>query len=505
MARGLSVGRTRPFLLLLLGIVLVLSGVLLSSLQGWNFLARLLWLGGAVAGLLFLIRTSGEMRFLLLHLRSFSEPGLTVTLLLAGILLLAGSLAFRTSTIRWDLTRQKAYSLSPVTREVVRSLDRDVEIIAFVPEGSSEWKESWELLRIFAAGSRRLSTRRIDPESQPSLARRYEVEQTGLFLLLSGDRQERVTDLSERALTAGLIRLATGKGRQILFSRGHGEAPLRDGRPSGLSKLRRFLGEDGYYVGNLHLAMADSFPEPPGTVVLAGPASPLLPGEIRNLFDYLDRGGRVALFAEPGVTTGLEQGLLMRGVRILDDSLGTDADWTRDLGLESGQVLVEPTRDHPSVSHLGFRGLLDGARGVEPGFGGGTLAESAPLLEVSGSRGDSRACAAVAAAWQIPVDTLSLADLKERPWARVVVAGDADVLTNRLLEQEGNRPIVLSLLHWLAQEDLLLRTEGARTPELLIMSVSTIRLFWVLMLLVLPLAVLVVGVSLWLHRRGTES
>lgn len=505
---------SRPFIYLLLSLVFILLGVLRSTLEGGpDFLARFLWVVGAAAFLLFLIRVAGEIRFLMLHLRSFSEPGLTVTLLLAGLLLLLGSIALSRTVIQWDLTQRKAYTLSPNSSEVVKEIRRDVEIIAVFREGSADSKNAEDLMSLYRSESPHIRTRLLDPEQDPQEARSLGVTHRGFFLLRSEGREERVSDNTERALTAGLIRLITGKGREMLFSEGHSERDLRGTTAPGLSKLTRFLAEDGYSVGTLNLIYPDSFPDPPGMVILAGPRTPLLPGEARNLMDFLDRGGRVGLFLDPGVEIGLEQSLLVRGVRVRADTIKAAGPGGRSLGLEPTQLLVIPTREHPSVTYLRSRGLLDGARVVEATMPARTTAESATLLqagpedEVNGERSKSGEpySVAVAASWQIPVGRESLEEIRQRPWARLIVTGDSDLFTNAYLDRQGNRQIVLSFFHWLAEEDLLLRAEGARPPELLVLNESSARTLWLIMIVLLPLAFLLGGMFVWIRARSGES
>ncbi|MBD3335903.1 MAG: DUF4350 domain-containing protein [Candidatus Eisenbacteria bacterium] len=497
----------RPFALLLTATLLVLLGVLWTSLRGdAGFLGRLLWISGAAVFLLFLVRTAGEIRFLILHLRSFSEPGLTVTLLLLAALLVLGAVALQRSGLRWDLTRGRVHSLSPGSQEVVDAIDRDAEIIAFLRDETLDWNEAGELLETFAAASRRLSARRVDPEKDPETARRYGVTEMGVILIRGLEREERVNELSERAVAAGLLRLATGRGKVIRFSRGHEERALRSRERDGLSKLVRFLQEDGYQVDTIDLLRREQYPEPPGQIILAGPRHDLLPAEIGALFDYLDQGGRVAIFVDPGVETELGQSLRLRGVRLGEGRLAPADAQVLGLRLGEEEVLAEPSPDHPASAGLRTRALLRGARPVAPATAGGVLGESTVLLTTfAGSSPDAAQPVAVAAAWQIPVEGEDYRALRTRPWARLIVMGDSDILTNGRLELQGNRQVVLSFVHWLAQEDLLLRTEAVEAPAPALFADAALRTLWLVAMVLLPLVLLLLSLFMWLRRRGQSG
>jgi ABC-type uncharacterized transport system involved in gliding motility auxiliary subunit len=136
-----------------------------------------------------------------------------------------------------------------------------------------------------------------------------------------------------------------------------------------------------------------------------------------------------------------------------------------------------------------------------------TLLHAGPEAEVKGERSKSGEpySAAVAASWQIPVPAESLDQIRQRPWARLIVMGDSDVLTNGYLEVQGNRSMVLSFIHWLARDDLLLRAEGARPHELLVLSQSSGRTLWLIVIVLVPLVLLLLGMFVWIRSRATEG
>jgi ABC-type uncharacterized transport system involved in gliding motility auxiliary subunit len=87
--------------------------------------------------------------------------------------------------------------------------------------------------------------------------------------------------------------------------------------------------------------------------------------------------------------------------------------------------------------------------------------------------------------------------------ARLVVAGDADFLSDRNFDLVGNREFALNLIRWLTGQELLIRREGERRVAKEAMSVSSaqMRLVWALGA-GLPLAIFLTGWTVWFARRS---
>jgi hypothetical protein len=85
---------------------------------------------------------------------------------------------------------------------------------------------------------------------------------------------------------------------------------------------------------------------------------------------------------------------------------------------------------------------------------------------------------------------------------RAVVMGDADFFSNGYLQLLGNRDFFLSAVSWLAERDdrLVIRTrtrEGSRLD----LTEAQVGLLKFLAIDVVPLLLLLVGLSVWLARR----
>jgi ABC-type uncharacterized transport system involved in gliding motility auxiliary subunit len=87
--------------------------------------------------------------------------------------------------------------------------------------------------------------------------------------------------------------------------------------------------------------------------------------------------------------------------------------------------------------------------------------------------------------------------------ARVAVIGDSDFVKNRYFGVSGNGNFFLNVANWLAEEsDLIAIQPKTQTPRTLQLTPSQGRLVLLVSLVILPLAVLLIGVSVWVRRRS---
>ena len=87
--------------------------------------------------------------------------------------------------------------------------------------------------------------------------------------------------------------------------------------------------------------------------------------------------------------------------------------------------------------------------------------------------------------------------------ARIAVIGDSDFIKNRYYGLSGNGNFFLNVANWLTEEaDLIAIQPKTRTPRTIQLTPSQGRLIFLASIVLLPLAVLVVGVSVWARRRS---
>ena len=112
-------------------------------------------------------------------------------------------------------------------------------------------------------------------------------------------------------------------------------------------------------------------------------------------------------------------------------------------------------------------------------------------------------CAFIEDARRESVDViLDVAEAK-RDDARLVVIGDADVVSNRYLNLMANREFCISVAHWLTDQETYLKL--APPPVSFVppkVGLRTMRSFFYMVTFGLPAIFVLAGFFVWLRRRG---
>ena len=262
-----------------------------------------------------------------------------------GVLVVGNVLAFKYGGRALDFTADRVFSLSSLSANQIKSLDRPVKFTLVIGQGrlmGAQWDSIRQVIELFRRENPgKVKAAALNPFADPTRfaeAQRDAPElavatQGGGVLIEYGDGKgadrafiraaemfrdepspgagQVVTSGAEDALTSALIRLREGKKSQISFITGHGEPSIHDDDPmkNGLGLLRARLMSLGarIVVNNLLRDGID-----PGTelAILAGPRQPFQPEELRRLKKYLDAGGHLLILtgfpgAEPS-KTGLD-------------------------------------------------------------------------------------------------------------------------------------------------------------------------------------------------------
>ena len=458
---------------------------------------------------------------------------------------------------RWDLTAGGQYSLSDQTRQVLDTLAAPVRILVFARE--PDFPRFQDRLEGYAYRSSRVTIDYIDADRQPMLARQYDVQTYGTIVFEYEDRVERVDSDAEQDLTNALIKVVEGAQQTVYFLEGHGEKTHADSNRDGYSTVSAALELDNFEVDSLVLAQQGAIPDDATVVVAAGPQTDLLPGEIDALGAYLDRGGKLLLLLDPPVTGDepAPEGLLGL-VRAWGIEVGTDvvvdASGVGQLfGADASVPVAANYPFHPITERFNLLTAYPLARSVSAAAGrpDGRIAQSfietgpqswqeadidslvtgqVELDEESGDRpGPVAIGMAVSAPAPAPADAPdgageageeddaaqgSPADAPDGesdpeggddpapPETRLAVIGDSDFASNAVVGIQGNRDMFLNTVNWLAQQENLISIR-AREPEdrrLTLTASAQRRIFW-LSVLLLPAAILGVGVYTWMSRR----
>ena len=467
----------------------------------------------------------------------------------AGILLILALLAFVNYFgfkyyKRFDWTGSHIYSLSPKTRQVLRQLRRDVDVVMLMqPEQQNLYEPTRELLQRYAAASPRIHLRVVDPEKNAALAeqlaRRYNVTTAGVVFASGNDR--RVVDGSELAdfdfsgmqfgqqpemtgykgeqlFTSALLQLAEGRKPKILFTTGHGEHSLDDRGPHGLSSAREIVGRDNFEIEEWASLGKAAVPDKTDLVVIAGPTGSFVQPELNALAAYVRAGGRLLILLDPTlsgstlVDTGLEGWLAGYGVKVGRDIVVDPANPLPFFGSET--LFVKDYGDHPIIKAM-RSGNLPVLVSLARSVGKGEPPPGVQVTELLRTSSQGWGETDLAHLDQVakddkdvpgPVSLGAAVEIKgggpggPRP-ARLVVYGDSDFAVNQLLRANvTNSMLLANSLNWLVERESLLGIPPRKT-ERVRLSLTSGQLLTVYLLSLLALPGLAVATGIVVYRR----
>jgi len=462
----------------------------------------------------------------------------TSVLVLLAILVGVNWIANRQNK-RWDLTEANQFSLSEQTVQILEGLTGPVTMRVFYAGSSVEYQDR---LSEYAYHSGQVDVQYINAESEPLQAQAAGITSVPTILIDYAGRTERATSADEQTITNALKRVIDGQAKKIYFTQGHGEADPNSGEATGYSAVVSALGNDNFEVTTVTIAQQGAIPDDATIVVVAGPDTDFLPGEIDALRAYLRRGGKLLLMLDPpardagGDVTSLialarEWGIDV-GSNVLIDASGLGQLLGTDASVPVAMPLSHPiTQDFRVMTAFPFARSVTAVEGGVDGRMAQAVLETSPQAwaesdiaglyatgrpEQNEDAGDtigpvSLAAAVSAAAEQPPApaasdDTEEPADEPAdapTPETRIVVVGDSDFAANRAVGLQGNRDLFLNMANWLAQqEDLIAVRPADPASRPIAMTASQGRwVFW-FTLAVVPILLFGYAIRLYLRRRG---
>ncbi len=364
--------------------------------------------------------------------------------------------------------------------------------------------------------------------------RQWEVSRDDLvshsFESEGGEDTIRLNVEAEQAVTGAIVQVTSGRSTTVCFTTGHGELSIGDGA-EGLSELAAELRRNNLEQETIQTRGIDRVPESCNAVAVVGPELTFADAELQLLRDYVRGGGNLLLALDPIPDadqrriepTGLEDMLRDFGVRV-----------DRDIVVEPDPAFLPPGPGHPVALYMvgdfgehavtePFRGagmplLVATARSVRP------IGESAKVLirasEHSYGESDLQAFAegdmgeADASDIAGPV-SLGVAtrvevtgerpseDEREGSGGRVVVLGDASMLTSELLGQPAaaNRAFAGAALGWLTQREALISIPPRTVDHPGMPSEEDVSNLFFRVVVLIPLAFVFLGIAVWWNRR----
>ena len=436
-------------------------------------------------------------------------------ILLAVLLGAALERAADRSGIQFDWSFEQKFALSEAVLTALADLPCDLAATLYYEDFDPRSRSTRLLLRTLErTGRLRFDERSLD--DHPNDEDLYEIGTSNTVVLHCGDEFETLERPTEGAIYEALYHFRSFDRKVLYVSRGAGEGDLESTDEIGFSGLAPALSTEGYRLRPLITPSVSEIPEDADALILIAPARPLRSQTLDAIDRYLEAGGRLVAFVEPGTESGVETLLANWGIRSPNAVLIDPASGPVD-GDAPG---VNPIAYHYSTGHPAARGL-DSARM--------TFFRGARSFELRKPRPRDRLAGLVFASprsWLQPdLRVLSGRAEPERPPdaapdyhpiavtasypresgnARIVAFGDSDFASNRHLRTLYNLDLVLNAIHWALEREpeITLRPKtSVGTMQFPLPIANTLQMFQGLGML-LPELLLITAAVLWLRRRS---
>jgi len=458
----------------------------------------------------------------------------------AVCVVLANLLALR-NPAQIVLTQSADHSLSPLTKNVLRSLTNEVRAVVLFDRQADLFEPVKNLLTEYERTSPKLKLEFIDIARDPTRAEAVQQElkmsvnspenrvifaanntakaisQSELSILdfseFINTREARRTHfVGEQLFTSAIAAVTQGRQTKVGFVIGHGEHKASDtGGQWGYSKFANILQQKDLHLQEIPLTGTNSIPADCRMLIVAGPRTPYSRDELAKLREFVGTGGSLFTlfnFYSLQRRTGLENFLADYDFEI---GFNQVSDSKNEQSGQGGLLLVDDLGSHPITKPiLGSRLQMLLPRSV--GFPEAENDESPPgsilahssdagqaVGQIQGNKGS------VEREGKIPLIAAKLHANDGQPPARLVVAGDSLFLGNSAIEAGANRDFASLAVNWLLEREHLLAIAPRTVTEYRIdLSRAEMTSITWLLLLVLPGGTLGLGL-LWWHRQMKRS
>lgn len=517
------------------GLILVAIGLIqysVTNLTDWPVLSALI--AGTVCLLVYLVTHLDTVKAVFKS-RSARLGGMALAslILVLGIVALLNFLNFRHHK-RYDLSEGGVNSISSQTRGVLDGLNQDIQVIGFFQD-DQEAERFRAQVSEYAFTSPRVSYEIVDPQREPSKVKQYQVTRNGQVVIQGSDKREVIDNVTEETLTNAILKVTRDVVKVIYFMTGHGERNLEGNDETGYSVAKGEIEKRNYRVETVNLAQMNAVPVDAAALILAGPKQNLFPNEVELLQEYLARGGKLLVMADPQSGFEADAFLEAYGLRLQKDRVVDVSGLGQFYGLGAAAPLAADYADHtitrPLESSMTVYPDASSLAEVESSLGYSTVAlvrssaqswgeselEASEVSFDEGSDFPGPLVMGALATKSLPAEKAEADDAgpatdatpgeMEPPAAesvqesRLVLFGDSDFASNEYFQLSVNGDLFLNTVSWLA-EDADLLSIRPRDPKnrTVPMTETESRLIFLTTVILFPLATLVFGLAVW-HRR----
>jgi len=437
-----------------------------------------------------------------LQLRLASTSFVVLLLVVVGLLMGLS----RDYHLQFDWTRNGRNTLSEASRNLLKTLDKPVQVTAFARETEGVRSSVSEFIGRYQKYKKNVTLEFVNPDTDPARTRAAGVRLDGELVVEYNGRKENLNQVTEESFTNALARLGRGGERWVVFVTGHGERSPDRQANFDLSTWSAQLAKRGLKTRTLALGGSNAIPQNTSVLVIASPRVKYLAGEVKQIEQYLAHGGNLLWLTDPGPLAGLRPVAESLGVEF---QRGVVVDPTSQTitGASPNFIVAMRYGSQPVVRGFDLTTLFPEAQGitVQPpkGWEQQTIVDTAPSAWIETGPLTGRIQFNAGQDTRGPINLgVALTRKQEGREQRVAVFGDGDFLSNTFIGNGGNLELGMNLVNWLGSDDAYINVPVHTAPDLSLTLSHNTQLFMLAgFLLILPLGLLGSGVTIWWRRR----
>ena len=203
-----------------------------------------------------------------------------------------------------DVTKNKIYTLSDASKQVVSKVNQDINIYAY---GFTEDSNFINFLKQYKKVNDKIHYEILTDENNPGLIQQYSLKSGYAVVILEcGDAKKVIDastefttfdyttsesiDITEQVMTNSILSLTEENKPKIYFLEGHKETNL-----SNMSVLTTFLGYEAFETDTLNLSTTNSIPEDCDILAIMSPTVDFFEPEVLAIKNYINNGGKIYL------------------------------------------------------------------------------------------------------------------------------------------------------------------------------------------------------------------
>lgn len=232
---------------------------------------------------------------------------LLILLILAVYLVINYFVQFKIDLPIFDVTEQKVYTLTDISKKAIENIDKEVNIYLY---GYSEKHAVTNLVKQYCKHNQNIKYQIATEETNPSLIKEYELEEGYEVVIIESEGKKTLKsgneftttdfstyeelDLTEQEITNGILNVTLTNNPKVYFMTGNGEVTL-----DSMYVLKTYLELEANETYEINLLAEEKVPDDCTVLVIASPQKDISTSERDKILEYLKKGGN--LF----VTTGL--------------------------------------------------------------------------------------------------------------------------------------------------------------------------------------------------------